>query len=73
VNVDSAPLFLLQQNTYFNAVCFEWLKFVAFADSEFFFSLDMDVTSGLYILSHTQSMDIAEESSEKSIQKRATV
>ena len=70
MNVDSAPLFLLQQNTYFNAVCFEWLKFVAFADSE---SLDMDVTSGLYILSHTQSMDIAEESSEKSIQKRATV
>ena len=53
MNVDSAPLFLLQQNTYFNAVCFEWLKFVAFADSEFFFSLDMDVTSGLYILSHT--------------------
>lgn len=53
MNVDSAPLFLLQQNTYFNAVCFEWLQFVAFADSEFFFSLDMDVTSGLlHIVTH---------------------
>ena len=47
------PYFYFSKTLIFNAVCFEWLQFVAFADSEFFFSLDMDVTSGLlHIVTH---------------------